>query len=49
MFLADGRRWYLTHKGEIGIQADPLQRSIENRLLRLEQKLEAFEQTTTID
>ena len=47
--IEHGRRWYLKHKGEIGIQSDPLQRSIESRLLRLEQKLEAFEQTTTID
>ena len=44
-----GRRWYLKEKGIIGIQTDPLQRSIENRLLRLEQRLQAFEQTTTID
>ena len=44
-----GRRWYLKEKGIIGIQTDPLQRSIENRLLRLEQRLQAYEQTTTID
>lgn len=47
--IEHGRRWYLKHKGEVGIQADRLQRSIENRLLRLEQKLEAFEQSTTIN
>ena len=44
-----GRRWYLKEKGIIGIHTDPLQRSIENRLLRLEQRLEALEQTTTKD
>ena len=40
--IEHGRRWYLKQKGEIGIQSDPLQRSIESRLLRLEQKLEAL-------
>ena len=43
--IEHGRRWYLKHKGEIGIQSDPLQRSLESRLLLLEQRLGTIEQT----
>ena len=34
-----GRRWYLKEKGEIGINSDPLQRSLEIRIRLLEQRL----------
>jgi hypothetical protein len=34
-----GRRWYLKDKGAIGIYSDPLQRSLEQRIRLLEQKL----------
>ena len=34
-----GRRWYLKEKGEIGINSDPLQRSLELRIRLLEQRL----------
>lgn len=34
-----GRRWYLKEKGAIGIHSDPLQRSMEQRIKLLEQKL----------
>ena len=37
--IEHGRRWYLKEKGEIGIQTDPLQRSLEQRLALIEQKL----------
>jgi hypothetical protein len=37
--IEHGRRWYLKHKGEIGIQSDPLQRSLEQRLALIEKKL----------
>ena len=32
-----GRRWYLKEKGEIGVNSDPLQRSLELRIRLLEQ------------
>jgi hypothetical protein len=34
-----GRRWYLKEKGAFGIHSDPLQRSMEQRIKLLEQKL----------
>jgi hypothetical protein len=34
-----GRRWYLKDKGSIGVLSDPLQRSMEQRIRFLEQKL----------
>lgn len=34
-----GRRWYLKQKGVIGIHSDPLQRSVEQRLRTLEEKI----------
>ena len=37
--IEHGRRWYLKEKGEIGIQTDPLQRSLEQRLALIEKKL----------
>ena len=37
--IEHGRRWYLKEKGEIGIETDPLQRSLEQRLALIEQKL----------
>jgi len=37
--IEHGRRWYLKHKGEIGLQSDPLQRSLEQRLALIEKKL----------
>ena len=37
--IEHGRRWYLKEKGDIGIQTDPLQRSLEQRLALIEQKL----------
>ncbi len=37
--IEHGRRWYLKEKGEIGIQTDPLKRSLEQRLCMLEQKV----------
>lgn len=39
-----GRRWMLTTKGMIGVEAEPLQRSLEQRLRRLEQGLQRLEQ-----
>lgn len=39
-----GRRWLLTSRGRIGLQADPLQRSLEQRLRALEQALAAHRQ-----
>ena len=38
-----GRRWYLGAKGRLGLQADPLQVSLENRLRQLESRLKAIE------
>jgi len=38
-----GRRWYLKDKGTIGLVADPLQHSLENRLRALEQRLMALD------
>jgi hypothetical protein len=35
-----GRRWYLKEKGLIGVHSDPLQRSLEVRIRRLEQQLD---------
>jgi hypothetical protein len=35
-----GRRWYLKDKGSIGTHANPLQRSLEQRIRRLEEKME---------
>lgn len=35
-----GRRWLLTSKGKIGLQQDPLRRSLEARLRELEQRLD---------
>ena len=35
-----GRRWYLKNKGDIGIQSNPLQRSLEQRLRKIEDQLE---------
>ena len=37
--IEHGRRWYLKEKGEIGIQTDPLQRSLEQRLALIEKNL----------
>lgn len=34
-----GRRWYLKDKGSIGVLSDPLQRSMEQRIRVLEQKV----------
>jgi hypothetical protein len=39
-----GRRWMLTAKGRIGVEADPLKRSLEQRLRALEQTLQRLEQ-----
>lgn len=39
-----GRRWLLSARGRIGLQADPLQRSLEQRLQALEQALAAYRQ-----
>ena len=39
-----GRRWYLGAKGRLGMQADPLQVSLENRLQQLESRLKAIEE-----
>lgn len=33
-----GRRWYLKEKGSIGVQPDPLQHSLEQRIRKLEEK-----------
>lgn len=38
-----GRRWYLGAKGRLGLQTDPLQVSLENRLRQLESRLKAIE------
>lgn len=38
-----GRRWYLSSKGRIGLQLDPLQTSLETRLMRLEARLKRLE------
>lgn len=38
--VESGRRWYLKDKGSIGTHADPLQSSLEQRLRRLEEKLQ---------
>lgn len=38
-----GRRWMLTAKGRIGVEADPLKRSLEQRLRALEQTLQRLE------
>lgn len=35
-----GRRWYLKDKGTIGTHANPLQRSLEQRIRRLEERIE---------
>ena len=35
-----GRRWYLKNKGDIGIQSNPLQISLEQRLRKIEDQLE---------
>lgn len=39
-----GRRWYLSEKGRIGLQADPLKISPENRLVSLEARLKRLEE-----
>lgn len=39
-----GRRWYLGAKGRLGMQSDPLQVSLENRLRQLESRLKAIEE-----
>lgn len=39
-----GRRWYLSAKGRLGLQPDPLQSSLENRLRRLEYRLQNLEE-----
>lgn len=39
-----GRRWYLGAKGRLGMQADPMQVSLENRLRQLESRLKAIEE-----
>jgi hypothetical protein len=38
-----GRRWYLAAKGRLGLQPDPLQVSLENRLRLLELRLQSLE------
>jgi hypothetical protein len=38
-----GTRWYLRTKGRIGLQADTLQVSLENRLRQLENRLQTLE------
>ena len=38
--VESGRRWYLKDKGSIGTHADPLQISLEQRIRRLEEKLQ---------
>ena len=37
-----GRRWYLKQKGCVGVQADPLQSSLEQRLRSIEDRLSAL-------
>ncbi|MEY3928802.1 MAG: hypothetical protein RLZZ516_512 [Cyanobacteriota bacterium] len=39
-----GRRWMLTARGHIGLQSDPLQRSLEQRLSALERALALVQQ-----
>jgi len=39
-----GRRWMLTARGNIGLQSDPLQRSLEQRLSALERALALMHQ-----
>lgn len=39
-----GRRWMLTARGKIGLQSDPLQRSLEQRLSALERALALMHQ-----
>jgi len=39
-----GRRWYLGAKGRLGLQSDPMQVSLENRLRQLESRLKAIEE-----
>jgi len=41
-----GRRWNLGAKGRLGLQADPLQVSLENRLRNIEARLKDIETTT---
>jgi hypothetical protein len=38
-----GRRWYLSTKGRIGLQDDPMHVSLETRLARLDDRLKAIE------
>lgn len=38
-----GRRWYLAAKGRLGLQPDPLQVSLENRLRLLELRIQSLE------
>jgi hypothetical protein len=38
-----GRRWYLSTKGRIGLQDDPMHVSLETRLARLDDRLKAVE------
>jgi hypothetical protein len=40
-----GRRWYLGTKGEVGLQADSLQTSMENRLRIIEKRLHDLEKS----
>ena len=39
-----GRRWYLASKGLLGVHADPLRNSLENRLRQLEARLQSLEE-----
>ncbi len=40
--IEHGRRWYLKNKGDIGLQANPLEKSLEQRLRKIEDQLEAL-------
>jgi hypothetical protein len=40
-----GRRWFLTSKGSVGLQPDPLKHSLERRLRILESRLKILEDT----
>ena len=41
--IEHGRRWLISEKGKLGIYTDPLQQSLENRLRRLEARLQTLE------
>ena len=41
-----GRRWYLKDKGDIGVQSNPLEQSLEQRLRRIEAQLDLLQNTS---